>query len=424
MTLAATMPRTRTRAQTTELTVRLPRPHAAQAYIKKHAGKRNVICAGRRAGKTTLAAIVAVEQLLAGRRVLLAAPTQEQVDAFWEYAKSWLHPLVAAGLIYKNETTRVLEFSAVGGRLKAKTAWNADTLRGDYADFMVLDEFAMMKPDTWTLVAAPMLLDNDGECWFISTPRRRNHFYQHFQRAKDDGDRWRAFHFKTEQNPYLSVAALTEITADMSTNAYRQEILAEFLEGEGQVFRNIDACLTAPTTTPAKHVGHHIVIGVDWGKKQDYTVISVFCADCAQEVELDRFNKVDYTLQRGRLSALWRKWSASYILAESNAMGEPIIDQLRLEGLPVIGFQTTAASKPALIEALALAFERGEARWLDHAAGRDELGAYERRESPTTGRPTYSAPPGSHDDIVIARALAWRATAGPTAAQMVAFTEL
>jgi hypothetical protein len=96
-------------------------------------------------------------------------------------------------------------------------------------------------------------------------------------------------------------------------------------------------------------------------------------------------------------------------LAELNAMGEPNYEQLVRDGLRVQGWQMTAASKPPLIESLALAFERVEWQWLDDPIWRGELEAYESKASGQTGRSTYSAPAGMNDDTVIARALMHKA---------------
>ena len=158
-------------------------------------------------------------------------------------------------------------------------------------------------------------------------------------------------------------------------------------------------------------------MGVDWGKHRDFTACSVFCVDCARELALDRFNQLDYVFQRRRLGVMYERWQPFTILAESNAMGEPIIEQLQDEGLPVEAFATTGTTKPPLIENLALAFERRQALWLDLPVPTSELEAYERKVSQTTGRSSYGAPEGLHDDTVIARALAYRAAqdAGPYA---------
>jgi hypothetical protein len=349
--------------------------------------------------------------MLDGRRILQAAPVHEQTEAFWTKCKTALSELIAAGLVYKNESERLLEFKHNGGRIRTKTAWNADTLRGDYADELILEEFSLMDPDAWEEVGAPMLLDNDGNATFIFTPKRRNHAFKLYMRAKNDTTgRWAAWQFTSHDNPHLSKEALAEIVEDMGEDAYKQEILAEFLEGEGQVFRNIEACLTAPLkATPGQHRGHVMMLGCDWAKHNDFTSISIVCATCKAEVELQRFNKIDYLYQSERLKDAVKRWGVKTGLAESNSIGEPILERLVAEHVPLTGFQTTAATKPPLIESLALAFERAEMRWLPDAVARTELEAYERKISAVAGRSSYSAPQGVHDDTVIARALAWKA---------------
>jgi len=419
---------------TTELTIRLHKPHAKQLAFKRSPAKRKVIVAGRRGGKTTGVSDVAVEAMLAGRRVLEAAPTADQTNAFWESCKAALSEAITAGIIYKNETDRVLRMPD-GAQIKAKTAWDADSLRGDYADLLILDEYSLMDPSAWDEVGAPMLLDNDGDAIFIFTPKRKNHAFNLYQRALGDtSGRWEAWHFTSYDNPYLSESALSEITADMTEDAYRQEIMAEFLEGEGQVFRNIAACLGAPlNVTPDMHMSlvpgnpwdaipdtpkpHNIVMGCDWGKHMDFTALSVFCADCRVEIARDRFNQIDYTFQRERLVAMVQKWHVGHVVPEANAMGEPVIEELMrdpaMNGVTIAPFQTTPSSKPPLIESLALAFERAEAQWQDDPVWTGELEAYERKVSQQTGRSSYSAPQGVHDDTVMARALAWSAASVP-----------
>ena len=396
----------------TELTIHLPKPHSKQESFLRTPCKHKIIVAGRRGGKTTGTSILASEAMLDGRRVLYAAPTHDQTEAFWTALKTYFSECIKRKIAVKNETERSLKLGK--GRIRAKTAWDADSLRGDYADLLILEEFSLMEPNAWDEVGAPMLLDNNGEAVFIGTPKRRNHFFQFYQRAVSDGDRWRAWHFTSHDNPYLSKDALAQIAQDMTEDAYKQEIMAEFLEGEGQVFRNLAACMTREPTTPEAHKGHYLAVGVDWGKQNDFTAISIGCRDCRLEVAHDRFNRIDYAFQRGRLTALCDAWGVSAVLAESNSMGAPIIEQLQRDGLPVRGFETTASSKPPLIESLALTFERAEMRFIDHAIWTAELEAYERTISGNAGRSTYSAPAGMHDDTVIARALMRQAIDRPS----------
>lgn len=399
-----------------ELTIHLPKPHNKQTVFMQSRAKRIVVCAGRRAGKTTGLASLAVKAALKGRKVLEAAPTADQTTAFWRACKKALREPITANVIYKNDSERLLELPN-GGRIRTKTAWDADSLRGDYADLLILDEYSIMSPDAWNEVGAPMLLDNNGDAVFIFTPKRKNHAHSLYARAiGDTSGRWAAFHFTSHDNPYLSKDALAEITSDMTEEAYKQEILAEFLESEGAVFRNIAACMTAPTATPEQHAGHQITAGCDWAKQHDYTCFSFGCVECKQEVERDRFNKIDYRFQVERLRVLCDKWKPVIVLTELNSIGQPIFEQLEAQDLPVAGFETTATSKPPLIENLALALERAEWQFQPDPIWTAELEAYERKVSANTGRSSYGAPDGVHDDAVIARALMLRAASNYTGA--------
>jgi len=174
------------------------------------------------------------------------------------------------------------------------------------------------------------------------------------------------------------------------------------------VFRYIDERCTASRNNP--YYGR-FVAGLDWAMQSDYTAIVVMDMATQTVVDMDRFNGVDWALQRGRVRAMHDKWQLSEIVAESNSIGGPNIEALQREGLPVRAFETTGTSKPPLIESLVLAFDRGEVTVLDDPVLRGELMAYERTVS-ATGRSQYSAPEGLHDDTVMALALAWHGVVG------------
>ncbi len=393
----------------------LPVPHPIQQRILASSAKRKVINTGRRVGKTTLSAWAAAVKLTEGRRVLIASTTQEQADAAWEKLTSWLKPWISErGPIVQNSTKHTLTMEATGGRIKCKTAHDENTLRGDYADFLVLDECALLPEEAWTLVGAPMLLDNDGDCWFLSTPRRRNWFFglnvkAEAQEVDDEGGfRWEAFHATSYDNPHLSAAALAEIMEDLTEEGYRQEILAEFLEGQGAVFRSINEVHIAPPSTPKEHFEHFVVAGLDWGETKDYTVLSVWCATCMKEIHMERFNQVGWRVQYSRLVNAVNTWNVSYVLGELNSIGGPNCEALVGEGVPLEGFDMQMNSKPELVRAFALGMEREEFQLLNIGVAKSELEAYEGKRSKITSIITYSAASG-HDDTVIARMLSYRA---------------
>lgn len=215
------------------------RPHKHQEWVHSET-PRIVVKAGRRGGKTTGAATMAVNHFIEkGGRVLYGAPTQEQVEAFWYEVKHALSEVLETPAFYKNESTHVIERVKTKQRIKAKTCWNADTLRGDFASLLILDEWQLMNEDAWELVGAPMLLDNNGQALFIFTPpslhsrsvskaKDTQHAIKLFKKVANSSDpRWEAFSFTSHDNPHISREALEAIASDMSSLAYRQEILAE-----------------------------------------------------------------------------------------------------------------------------------------------------------------------------------------------------
>ncbi len=392
------------RRQAVSARVPLERPplYPLQAEIKAHPAKRKVVATGRRVGKTWLAGDIALDCIGNGQKALYISTSQDQTDLFWERVKKWL---IGRPGLYKNETRRLLRLGT--GQIRAKTGSNPDILRGEDCDLLILDECAFLDPAAWYEVGAPMLIDRDGIVYFFSTPNRKNWFYFLYNKAlADSSGRWAAWNVPTQANPHLSIEALAELTTDMTAEAYRQEILAEFLESGGEVFRKIQTCVTEERPQP---YDGEFVFGVDWAQKNDYTVICVMDRQKRCMVDLDRFNQVDWHLQRGRLRSLYERWQPVAIWAESNSIGGPNIEALQREGLPIYAFETTALSKPPLIESLVLAFERNEIVILDDGVLIGELAAYERKVSAATGRSSYAAPEGLHDDCVMALALAWRA---------------
>lgn len=381
--------------------IKLPKPYDKQIEIIKHPAKRKVICAGRRAGKTVMAGLMAVEAFLDGKRVLLSSTSQEQADVFWDYIRSWLWPLREGNMMYKNEVRRIMQLGE--GQLRVKTGRNPDALRSDHADLLILDECARLEPIAWQMVGAPMLADSGGSAVFISTPLRKNWFFELYNKGLGDDPNWKSWQFASTHNPHLDQVALKQLTEDMSQDAYEQEILAKFLEGSGAVFRAVEDVCVLPRATPYHSA---FVMGVDWAMTNDYTVLAVMDMNTGEMVDMDRFKGVSWSLQRGRVMSLYNKWRPVAVHAEANSIGSPNIEALQQENVPVVPFQTTAATKPRLIEGLALAIERQDVKLLDDPHLKNELMAYEKSIT-MYGRSTYSAPSGMHDDTVIATALAW-----------------
>jgi hypothetical protein len=370
--------------------------------VVAEARRYNVVDCGRRFGKTRLGVDRLIDPVLAGHPTGWFAPTYKVLADAWEEAKMRLRPITT----YKSETEHLIR-TLTGGSVEMWTLENEDAGRSRKYKRVVIDEAAMVPAlgDIWQKAIRPTLNDLRGDAWFFSTPRGRNFFWEAWQRGRDSGYAdWVSWQFPTTANPYIHPDEVEAARRDLPERVFAQEYLAEFLADPGGVFRGVRTCATATRGEPFKGL---FVAGLDWAQANDFTVMVVLDAERRRVVDMDRFNRIDWHVQRGRVKAMADRWNVALIVAESNSIGGPNVEALQREGLPVTAFETTATSKPPLIESLALAFERQEIAILNDPVLVGELEAYEREVSPVTGRSRYSAPEGMHDDTVIALALAW-----------------
>ena len=379
--------------------LQLPRPHPGQREVFAQHKRFNVLCCGRRWGKTLAGMDIVVRAALAGRPVGWFSPTYKYLSDAWRELCSTLNPVTVS----RDATEHRLSLIG-GGSVEGWTMDHPNAGRGRAYATIVVDEAAMVRDleQSWTQSVRPTLTDYAGDAWFLSTPQGvANYFYALYQRGQDpeypDWASWRAL---SKSNPFLPAEEIESARQDLTELAFAQEYLAEFVTWTGAVFRRITDAVQPINPTFAH------MIGVDWGRVNDYTVFVAVSAE-GHVVGIERSRGVEYEIQRGRLAEFWKRMgSRARILAEQNSVGEVIIGQLQRDGLPVHPFQTTGASKAAIIDALVLAFERGTIRIPNDAALIGELQAFEAVKTPS-GMMRYSAPEGLHDDMVMALAFAW-----------------
>lgn len=380
-----------------------PAPHPGQLQLEREARRFNVAACGRRFGKTLEAEkLVAKPAAMEGRPTAWFAPTYKYLLDPMEDLIRRLAPIT----LRWNAHERRLKLIS-GGQIDFWSLDSEDPGRSRAYARVIIDE-AGMAPKLriqWEQAIRPTLSDLRGDAWFLGTPKGRNYFWEIHQRGIGGEDGWASWRLPTSINPYIEEAEIEAARRSLPERVFLQEYEAAFLEDAGGVFRGVIAAACAIEQARAQP-GHHYVFGVDWGRHEDFTVIAVIDETETALVAIDRFNQIDYELQLGRLQVMIDRFEPHTIVAESNAMGEPLIEQLQRDGLPVEGFVTTNASKASAIDGLALGIEKGELRLLQDPVLISELQAFELSRT-QTGLRRYSAPDGLHDDTVIALALAW-----------------
>jgi phage terminase large subunit-like protein len=281
-------------------------------------------------------------------------------------------------VLYKNETKHVVELAGTKQGIRAKTAWNADTLRGDYSDCLFLDEYQLMNEDTWALVGAPMLLDNDGDAVFIYTPpslrtisrskacdpRHASKLFK--QAAADTTGRWQTFHFTSHDNPHLSKTALDEIAGDMTNLAYRQEILAEEIEDNPGALWNRDM-IEAHRCTRVPDMAR-VVVAVDVAATSNEQSAETGIIVAGRGVDGDFYVLDDVSLRDSPLKwasaavVAFHRNKADRIVAEINNGGDMVESTLRtVEGnIPFRGVHASRG-KQVRAEPIAALYEQGKA---------------------------------------------------------------
>lgn len=399
-------------------TVTLPARLPWQAEVLAGRGRFNVVCIGRRAGKTTLGVDLAGTRATArGLPVGWWSPTYREMLEVWRDMVNMLSP-VTSRVSAQDKRLDLVN----GGAIEFWSADNPDAGRGRRYSRAIVDEAAMIPRliDAFNMVIRPTLADYRGDAWFLSTPRGLNDFYTLYSYGADPGrPDWRAWQMPSHVNTAIPGLAgeLDAMRAEMPDLVYQQEILAQFVDMAGMVFRAVVDCAVVDAMAGPES-GRRYVAGVDLAITGDYTVVSVLDATetPARQVFVDRFNNIPWRLQLDRIADAIGRYGCDVVQVDRTGIGDMPFDELAAavpDRWRMNGVAFNAGNKQSMVQALALAFEQRRLEVLsdDTSLGRTqrvELMAYEATRRPS-GLWSYGAPAGHHDDMVAALMLAYDA---------------
>lgn len=328
------------------------------------------------------------------------APTYPLAMEEWRYAQQILKDLIVD--TKKAEKKIILLY---GHEIEFKSADNKDeNLRGAGLDWAIMAEGSRIPREAWEQGIRPALSDKLGRSLWGSTPKGRNLFYDNYLLGQDPHNReWQSWHLPTNSNPHFPKQEWEELKRTLPEMVFRQEFCAEFLEDSSTVFRNILRCIAGDFENPV--FGHTYVMGVDLAKTYDFTVIFILDMTTKHFVYFDRFQDLDWNLQKKKIFGQARKYNNALISIDSTGVGDPIEEDLMRMGLRVQGYKFNNISKKELIELGIIALEQQWVTYPDIPEFKNEMLAFEYEILPT-GKVRYQAPTGLHDDCVIAFCLA------------------
>jgi len=271
---------------------------------------------------------------------------------------------------------------------------------------VVCDEMQDWRESAWACIQ-PTLIDHGGRAIGLFTAR--NNFTKRLYGNGLDPQlsAWDSWKFPTFANTSLSYAQISEGCQGMTERVYRQEILSEYVDEEGDVFRDPDGAAIG-LELPGPVSGHRYVVSLDWGKRRDYTVATAIDISIRPRAAVARirFNRVDYGFQLTRIKEFIDCWRPVKVKPEQNGIGDPLIDML-VRDLPMVYIEPVniqSAKKAEIIEKLALDIERGQIVYPPWPELLNELRLFGYRTM-RSGTLQYSAPDGAHDDCVMSLAI-------------------
>jgi phage terminase large subunit-like protein len=196
-----------------------------------------VVAAGRRCGKSRLAATTLIIEALRcppGSAVLYVSPTMGQSrQIIWDLLLDLGREVIAGSHVNNLDITMIN-----GARIYVRGADRPDTLRGVSLTYAVLDEVADIKPEAWEQVIRASLSDKKGHALFIGTPKGRNWFHDLWKQGQEDTDGdWKSWHFTTKDNPLIDPTEIESAKKTLSSFAFKQEYLASFSNAGSDIFK-------------------------------------------------------------------------------------------------------------------------------------------------------------------------------------------
>ena len=303
----------------------------------------------------------------------------------------------SSGLFEYNRSD--LTISGFNSQIQFFSGERPDNIRGNTFDYLIVDETAFTRPELWSEVLSATVLVKGKKVIFISTPKGKNHFYQLSLQPNYD-NRYKYFHYSSYDNPMIDAEDLEERKRSLPKHIFEQEYLAKFIDNASGLFKNVDLCVIDKAERTQKLFG-----GLDIGRADDYTVLTILNKNY-QMVYVQRWRQQEWSKIIDEVSNKIREYNAE-IFVEVNNQGDVFFEMLQNKVYNnVQPYVTTTATKPIMIEDLAVHFENKDIGILNENWLVDELNAFTYIYNEKTRRVQYGAPQGVHDDGVMSLALA------------------
>jgi hypothetical protein len=356
----------------------------------------------RRARKTRTALNKQIMKILTQPRGVYyyVLPTYRQAKAvIWD---SLVKDHIPDEIVDKKNDSELAIYYKNGSIQRFVGAEDPDKHRGTNPIDVVFDEYSEQSERIWTEIFQPVLRENKGTATFVYTPKGKNHSWKLLQLAREQ-ENWYVDVQSVHDTGMFTEAELEEIKLNTPAALFQQEYECSFLESASSFFRRTRENTYDADTTPESD--HSYQLGVDLAKYQDWTVITPFDLNTFKVLKQDRFNQIDWNLQKARIGVAFHKYNRAQTVADATGVGDPIVEDLINQGIPVTPFKFTEQSKRELLTHLSMLIEQDKIKLPNDPDLLAELDAIQWTLG-ENGKSKIDTVQGMHDDRVMSLALA------------------
>lgn len=336
------------------------KPRDWQKEAEQILNKFTVLVMHRRAGKTVFDVNMMIKKLLECKKPkpqgAYIAPTREQAKKIAWNSDSGFKSFLAnfKGYISYNEAELRIDLPN-GGKIYLLGSENADSPRGMYFDFVVLDEYQDMPNDYLDKIIAPTLMDRQGECIITGTPKGKNRLYEAYQMAlSDEYPDWSGFLKTVEDTDLLDKSALIN-AKKRGEEAYEQEYMCSFEAAiKGAFFgKQIEKLIRQDRVIDKEYdPAYPVVAGMDIGF--DGTAIWYIQKVGEQLIVIDFDYMEDKDVPQIANKMLGKEYVYSYIILPHDGVKRCITDKRKTARgqFKALGFRVKVADKLSLLNAI------------------------------------------------------------------------
>lgn len=378
-------------------TIVLPALYDLQQEVVDSPARFKVVAAGRRAGKTRMCSLIAIDRAFRGGRVFWVAPTYQVARIGWREATNIVTQFPVPVVIREGFLT--IEFPS-GGSIAFKSADSPDNLRGEGLDYLVVDEADFVRPEVWEQILRPALSDRKGGAIFISTPKvEGSWFHKLFLKGQSGADPdTKSWHFSTYNNPFIDPKEIDRSKEELPSIVFRQEYLAEFVGATGARIKSEWLKYDDTTSGPGWRVALGVDLAISEKSSADYTAVAVLGRDPSGVVHvLDiKRDRLSFAKQVDLIKSIAEKWQPAVIGIEDVAYQKAMVQTISAQTSFVVRGIRSTKDKISSFAPLEARYECGQ---VVHVRGLPDWFEQE----------LLAFPHGVHDDCVDACRLAFQA---------------